>query len=267
MTSPQLPLLNTAVVITTQSALRAEPAHRSEMVSELIFGDRVVIYETVKDTWAYIETEFDHYKGYCLLNQLKHVNSKQFAKPISKIAGHNGGSLRGKDWQMPIPTGADLSLLRKGVLFSDVAAHHYYGHQVAIKDIQIAEDLPLIAQSFLHAPYLWGGRTRNGIDCSGLVQMCYRTIGVSILRDATQQATMGTDVYFVKELKMGDLVFFDNEQGHINHVGMMLNATDIIHSSEQNGMVAIDKLDAEGIISRKLKKRTHRIRLMKRVLK
>ena len=117
------------------------------------------------------------------------------------------------------------------------------------------------AKFFLNAPYLWGGRTPWGIDCSGLTQQVYKHFGIAILRDASQQATQGKTVNFLAEAKPGDLAFFDNAEGRIIHVGILLSPEEIIHAS---GRVKIDRIDNEGIYSEELGKRTHQLRIIKR---
>jgi cell wall-associated NlpC family hydrolase len=125
---------------------------------------------------------------------------------------------------------------------------------------QLIED----AMLFMNAPYMWGGRTPFGIDCSGFVQMAYKLQGVKILRDASQQATMGEVISLLAEAEPGDLAFFDDSEGNITHVGMLIDRHRIIHCS---GNVHIDALDHEGIYNESLQKYTHKLRLIKRILR
>jgi cell wall-associated NlpC family hydrolase len=116
---------------------------------------------------------------------------------------------------------------------------------------------------FLNTPYLWGGRSVFGIDCSGFTQMIFKFLGVSLLRDAYLQAGQGEPVGFLEETRTGDLAFFDNEEGRITHVGILLNSHEIIHSS---GKVRIDKIDNMGILQSETFQRTHHLRVIKRLL-
>ena len=115
----------------------------------------------------------------------------------------------------------------------------------------------------MNAPYLWGGRTPFGIDCSGFVQMVYKLQGMKLLRDASQQATLGEVVSLIDEAESGDLAFFDDAEGNIIHVGMLIDRQRIIHCS---GKVKINNLDHEGIYDANLQKYTHKLRLIKRII-
>ena len=122
-------------------------------------------------------------------------------------------------------------------------------------------DIPELAYFFLNAPYLWGGKTLFGIDCSGFTQAVLKLVGIPIKRDAAQQAEQGETVNFLPEVKTGDLAFFDNSEGRIIHVGIMLSSNQIIHAS---GRVKIDSIDDQGIYSAELGRYSHHLRIIKR---
>jgi cell wall-associated NlpC family hydrolase len=131
----------------------------------------------------------------------------------------------------------------------------------AAKAVFSPESLCEKASQLLNSSYLWGGRSVFGIDCSGYTQLIFRFFNYKLLRDAYLQATQGEAIGFLQEAKCGDLAFFDNTEGRITHVGILLNDHEIIHSS---GKVRIDSIDTEGIINTDTRERTHKLRVIKR---
>jgi gamma-D-glutamyl-L-lysine dipeptidyl-peptidase len=121
-----------------------------------------------------------------------------------------------------------------------------------------------VALQYLDTPYSWGGKSKCGIDCSGFCQQVFKQFGIKLPRDAYQQAEHGEVVGFLLEAQTGDLAFFDNEEGKITHVGLMLSPDEIIHAS---GKVRIDKIDNQGIIHSETGARTHKLRIIKRYKK
>jgi cell wall-associated NlpC family hydrolase len=126
-----------------------------------------------------------------------------------------------------------------------------------------SEQVPEFALHFLDAPYLWGGRSIFGIDCSGLTNVVFKMAGIHLRRDAWQQSEQGILVSFIDEARPGDLAFFNNEEGKIVHTGIILDQKKIIHAS---GRVRIDTLDHYGIFNEEQKRYTHQLRLIKRMI-
>jgi hypothetical protein len=240
--------------------LRAGATHRSEMVSQLLFGETFEIVEHGED-WIYIKTTFDEYDGWISKLQYEPITSETvlalLSQPIvttralvTAVRKENDNSL------LSLPFGCSLPF--------------YNGADCHIGDVNYnvpsAGDLNgflEIAYSFINTPYLWGGRTHFGIDCSGYVQAVMRTQGVTLKRDAYLQATQGTAVDFLQAAQLGDLAFFDNAEGRITHVGIMLDNQTIVHAS---GKVKIDRIDDQGIYSAEQKKYTHKLRIIKRFM-
>ncbi|HJV18410.1 MAG TPA: C40 family peptidase [Sediminibacterium sp.] len=245
---------------TAAAPLRAEAAHRSEMVSQLLFGETAEILDTAKD-FIKIRCSYDGYEGWCQHTQLVEIPDEQAAAAGKNLAAGYTNLLDLNGTPMQIPMGASLGLFNN---HTARMAHFHFTYQgtVANPDEAIFEpgQIRRLAIAYLHTPYLWGGRSVFGIDCSGYAQQVYRFFNKALPRDACQQAELGEVVGFLQEAVTGDLAFFDNEEGRITHVGILLDAETIIHSS---GRVRVDKIDNMGIISSDTGERTHRLRLMK----
>lgn len=200
---------------------------------------------------------------------------------ISAFVGENNGAsyvndqyvvrdnptmmIKNEKTQMFIPKG---SLLPKAA-FADhcfnIGANNYYvlSDMSERTETDIRRSIIHDAEELIETPYLWGGRTQWGIDCSGFVQLVYRLSGLLMPRDASEQAKHGNTMSFISEAKPGDLAFFDNEDGNIIHVGIVYSPSEIIHASKK---VRIDKIDHNGIYNDELKKYTHQLRVMKNVI-
>jgi cell wall-associated NlpC family hydrolase len=130
------------------------------------------------------------------------------------------------------------------------------------RDVNFNEEtIHWLTSQYLNTAYLWGGRTISGIDCSGFTQQNLWFLHIQLPRDAYQQAALGEVVGFLPEAVCGDLVFFDNSEGKITHVGIMLDSATVIHAS---GKVRIDDIDNFGIVNRDTGERTHQLRIIKR---
>jgi len=242
--------------------LRAEPSDRSEIVSQVLFGEHFEILET-QNQWAKIKLEFDDYEGWVDSKQYQIISEKNF-KELSKDAIIMNADLveyvsNPSNILLPIPLGASLSFLNHSEINTD--GFEFEGMRVS--GIKEKAQLITTAYMYLNAPYLWGGKTPFGIDCSGFTQMVYKLNGYKLLRDASQQATQGEALSFIEESEPGDLAFFDNEEGKIIHVGIMMENNYIIHAS---GKVRIDRLDHLGIYNAEQNRHTHRLRVIKKII-
>jgi hypothetical protein len=244
--------------------LRSEASDSGEIVSQLLFGDRVVLIE-LTEKWCKVRTHHDNYEGWMDLKQLHKVSSLKYhdeqsyryitpANFDNRLVDANGGYYH-------LSAGSTLPFYQDGYCYLGEKAYQVlttpFVPQVKIFEINVEET----AMLFLNAPYLWGGRSLFGIDCSGFVQAVYKLLGIALPRDASQQVDKGEIVDFLASAKLGDLAFFDNEEGRITHVGLMLSNDRIIHSS---GMVRIDPIDNQGIYNAELEKYTHKLRIIKR---
>ncbi|WP_395065709.1 NlpC/P60 family protein [Flavobacterium sp.] len=242
--------------------LRFEPNDRSEIVSQILFGEHFEILEKEKN-WSKVKLNFDNYEGWIDSKQYQLISEENY-KLLSKEAIILNADLveyitAPNNVFIPITLGASLSFLNHG----DINATNYDFEGLKASGIKPKIDLVKTSYQYLNAPYLWGGKTPFGIDCSGFTQMVYKLNGYKLLRDASQQASQGEVLSFIEESEPGDLAFFDNEEGKIIHVGIMLENNYIIHAS---GKVRIDRLDHLGIYNAELNRHTHRLRVIKKII-
>ncbi len=246
---------------------RKEPSDKSEMTTQLLFGEHFQIIET-QGNWCQIKNAYDNYECW--------IDKKQF----SPIEQHTFDILNSTETYLsneliqiitdkktatpfPIVIGSTLPCFDNGECIIENQSYDYDGAYITgvlpFTKLGITE----IALMYLNAPYLWGGKSPFGIDCSGFTQMVYKLSGVKLQRDAYQQADQGETLSFVEEAEIGDLAFFDNEEGRITHVGIVLEHNKIIHAS---GKVRIDGFDHQGIFNNEKKDYSHRLRLLKRII-
>lgn len=247
----------------TYIPMRAEPSGKSEMVSQLIFGDSYKVLEE-EGNWLRIINHFDNYHGWISATQFCEFDFEP-GNSESRLVKSIFAEVENESRQY-IPASASL-FYENGNIFNGREWRSFTGESKAVEEIRkqksVAAGIGHDAFKFLNTPYLWGGRTFMGIDCSGFTQAAYKMNGVSLPRDAYQQAEKGTTVNFVQEAKVGDLAFFDNEDGAIVHTGIILNDLRIIHA---HGYVRIDRLDQHGIFNIDKSNYSHKLRIIKRII-
>lgn len=244
--------------------MRIAPSDASEMVNQLVFGEHFEVLEKNKK-WSKIKLAFDGYEGFIDNKQYEDI-SEDVYKELSEDKSYYAGELidfitDSQNNLTTIPLGAKLPFFNNHTFNINKTIFSYDGKVNSEKLSKSA--IVETAFLFLNVPYLWGGKTPFGIDCSGFTQTVYKLCGYNLLRDAKEQATQGEVLSFIEESEPGDLAFFDNEEGNITHVGIIMNNYNIIHA---HGKVRIDTLDHSGIFNADFQKHTHKLRVIKRVI-
>jgi hypothetical protein len=243
--------------------MRHEPSDRSEMTNQVLFGETMEVLETT-EKWAMVQLNHDNYTGWVDLKQIVSIDemivpdAKSVTAPLFVVRNENEGFSF-------LPAGSMARFISESEIIC--GNKKFLSAPMDAKNATAPAELALGAMIFLDTPYLWGGRTLMGIDCSGFTQLVFRMNGISIPRDAYQQAEIGEIITFIDEAETGDLAFFDNNEGRITHVGLIINQKElgiksIIHAS---GKVRLDKLDHQGIFNEETKSYSHNLRLIKRI--
>jgi len=250
-----------AVIAVPAAPVRRRPLHRKEMVSQLLFGESVKVLKERGDLWVKIRSLHDGYEGWITNTMLLEVDEAIAANPTTFVTKDLLSAVTIDGKKMNLPVGSSLPFLNEGKGKLGEKEYSFTG-----KFLKRAEQVPsgdlikkLTAQ-WLNAPYMWGGRTPLGVDCSGFVQVIFKQMGIDLPRDAWQQAQEGKALKKFGDIQTGDLVFFDNKED-IVHVGIMLNATEVIHAA---GKVRIDAMDKKGIVNAEGVTPNRRLRAIRR---
>ena len=230
----------------------------SELITQLLYGDHFKIIDTRK-FYSKIRIAYDNCEGW-INNQQLHLITEEEYNRINEVKPHKFSS----DLVSFITTSDEILVplvIGSTIENAQLLQHKYEGHY--IEQIIDKNEIINIALLYLNAPFLSGGKTPFGIDCSGLTQMIYKINGYHLLRTAAQQATQGEPLSFIEESEPGDLAFFDNNDGVIDHVGIIMQNNYVIHSS---GKVRIDRIDHTGIFNAELKSYTHKLRVIKKII-
>jgi gamma-D-glutamyl-L-lysine dipeptidyl-peptidase len=251
--------MNHAVCCIPVSPLRKEPSHRSEMVSQVLFGEFCTVLEATKDHWIKVRCAYDQYEGWCQDAHVKVIDREINPKNVYQLTADYVNDVTYRGQPMKLPFGCHLPEEKETLFGGDFScASGTWIPSRAKRDEKTIRD---ISFRFINTGYLWGGKSVFGIDCSGFSQTVFKYLGISLMRDAYQQASQGDVVGFLQEVKCGDLAFFDNPEGRITHVGILLNEHEIIHASTK---VRVDNIDNQGIINSETSQRTHQLRIIKR---
>ena len=241
--------------------MRAKASDKSEMINQVLFGEHFKVIEQEKK-FSKIMLSHDGYEGWVCNKQWLEIDEEDYKsldKEVSTITIDILDIIK-KDSHQPIVIGSILPNYKSGHALINNEMYQFDGLTTPgfVKKEKLIEN----AFIYLNAPYLWGGRSPLGIDCSGLTQMVYRLQGINLPRDAYQQAEVGKTVATIEESEAGDLAFFENDDGKIVHIGILIGNSYIIHAS---GKVRIDKIDQQGILNTETEEYTHKLRLIKSI--
>lgn len=241
--------------------VRAEASHRSEQTTQLLFGERCELLKSAGD-FVRIRILYDNYEGWCQSVQLEESTDEEVSSENQTLAGEWINEVRINDQMMNVPFGSVLPLVHVKGYFGKYQVMYKGAFIEPTENILTKEMIKKVAFTFLNSPYLWGGRSVFGIDCSGFTQLVFKCMNICLQRDAYQQATQGNQIDSLQEVQCGDIAFFDNEAEKITHTGILLDSKTIIHAS---GKVRIDMFNDLGIINNETGKRTHDLRIIKRI--
>lgn len=250
-----------AICQVSVAPLRYEARDSSEMVSQVLFGEKLIILEEL-EKWTKVQLAFDGYEGWLDPKQIVEISEEEYNKDsIEKFAINPYNHAMENGLPMTLTIGAEVRTLNESKIKIGPKCFEYFGVYTSGKKSK--DQLVEIAKAYLNVPYLWGGKSSFGIDCSGLTQQVYKIGGYKIPRDAYQQAEMGEVLSFVEEAEPGDLAFFDNAEGRIIHVGIMCGNGKILHA---HGKVRIDPIDTNGIFNTDSQKYSHKLRCIRKLI-
>lgn len=244
--------------------MRAEPSDKAELVTQVLFGECLEVLRT-QGSWVHVQLASDGYTGWIDHKQYVPVSTayyqewkaKQHPRALDIVE-----VVSSAEGRIPVGIGACLPFFDGISLRIDGQTYQFSGRATNPAVPVTLAQLSKLALGFLKAPYLWGGKSMFGIDCSGFTQQVYGLCGFQLPRDASQQVAVGHEVHFATQTQPGDLAYFANHEGRITHVGIMLENQQIMHA---HGEVRIDTLDHNGIYNAERKRYSHKLRIIKRV--
>ena len=241
--------------------IRNAPSHKSEMESQMLFGEKYVITDKILN-WSKIRLLFDNCEGW--------IDTK-YQIPVEWINGDESVTINKKvvcikpdNTKLVIEPGSEIynpDYMSNSFYLNNIKFNTEHGFD---ESLTIPESNPAdTAWEYINVPYLWGGRSSLGLDCSGFTQLVYKIHGIHLPRNGSNQIEFGKEINFLEESQKGDLLFFDNKAGKISHVGLLLDQGLIIHAS---GRVRVDLIDHQGIFRKDFGEYSHKLRMIKRIL-
>lgn len=251
--------------------LRSEPSERAEMVSQLLFGESFDVLD-FQTSWVYIRTHSDDYQGWVNHKQITSIqdavwldNQMDEFTRVSAVSV-DCACTTNPAWMLRLPCGSLLRGRLSNTIFpvflpslSADSPSAYFDYP----SIETSLSQEQLAMSLLYSPYLWGGRTYMGLDCSGFTQLLYQHIDHRLPRDAADQALIGKKIERLSDARKGDLLFCTNEQGRVVHVAYIIDSSRVIHAS---GYVRLDRWNERGIYSNAQGEYSHSFAFIRRLL-
>jgi hypothetical protein len=264
-----IPMEDLGICFQAYIPVRREPDERSEMTSQVLYGERFTILESDKRTrFSLIHLDYDAYEGWIDSKSIFTLSASDqtiINSGISQIIHEPVIKLNPRKDSFPLIIGSGSTIYLRDKKVLDLTGIEYSlpidYQNYRIKNIRSA--LMTFGQKLINIPYLWGGRSSFGFDCSGLCQNLYKQVGINLPRNSGAQSNIGKTISFIEEAKEGDLAFFDNDEGRIIHVGMITGKNSILHCS---GRVKTDRIDHQGIYSLEQNSYTHRLRIIKNII-
>ncbi len=247
------------ICLQTLIPLRSEPSESAELETQILFGELYSVKEQT-EKWVLICLESDKQEGWIDRKLLVRIDDKQkeSLKNSKKIIISEPITIASKNEEPLILVAGSTFYYNQqdSFIFNDV--------KYCINNQPANNDIIETAKKFINSPYLWGGKSALGIDCSGFSQVVFKTLGVQLPRNASQQVNLGETIQFIDQAQKGDLAFFGNEEEKITHVGIIIDKNTIIHAS---GWVRIDSIDHNGILKKETNEYSHKLRIIKRIKK
>lgn len=252
-----------AACIVPAAPVHITATHTGEITNQLLFGDTLLVLDDSDRYWLRIQSLYDNYEGWVRRSQMEGIDEQTATNNDYLVTEDVVSFLDVNGTTMCVPFGSSLTGYGSNGGQLGKFRYTYKGNNACRRNeiVPTTQRMRMLVEKWMHAPYLWGGKTIMGVDCSGFVQVVFKMMGIDMFRDAWQQAGQGEAIGFLQEAQCGDLAFFDDAEGKIVHVGILLNENEIIHSS---GKVRIDKIDNQGIVNTDTGQRTHQLRILRR---